>query len=107
MESDKMQIDYNLLPHSGTGTVALVCTIVGLVFMAVCMYLIYKQGSEPQLNATATAACAMLWSVAGVFFAWRGLKVKNRNYTFCYIAFAVSGIQLMTWIITIIITSRK
>ena len=106
-ESDKRQIDYNLLPHSEAGIVGLVCSIVSLLFMFACIYLILKQGNAPELNATAAAACAILWSIAGIFFAREGVKKKNRNYVLCYVSFTLSGIQLMTWIITIILTNKQ
>lgn len=105
-DDEKMQIDYTLLPASEAGKVALGCSVVGIVFMAICGFLMVRQGMEPELNATAAALCSMVWCIAAVLFAWKGVRIKNRSYVNCYVALALAGVLLMTWIITFLITTK-
>lgn len=99
-------VNYVKHPVAENGPWALVSAIVATIFFVVFASRIYNGDGNPPISVTATGVCGILWSAAAVYFSIRGIAEKDRNHTLCFVGIALGAFQIITWVITAIITSR-
>jgi len=99
-------VNYEKLPMAENGSWALGAGLVASLFFIWFIRLLCLADGDPKLKVSAVGVCGLLWALAAVYFSVRGLAEKDRNHTLCFVGIALGAFQIMTWIITVIITSR-
>ncbi len=78
---------------------ALLCALIGLVFLGICIYMMSRSGDGAGMVLAALALCSVIWALAGVIYAAISLFEKKRNYTLSLISMGLSAAQLFMWLI--------
>lgn len=99
-------VDYTKKPLCRDGVWSLWSAIVATAFFITFMVMIYNSEGKPAVVVTALGICGVLWSVAAIFFGIRGFAEKDRNYTPDFVGIALGAFQIITWVITVVLTSR-
>lgn len=102
----RIVVDYVRLPESDNGPWALGIGIVAALFFIVFLYMLYRAEGNPQLTVTVIGVCGAIWSLAAVGFGIKAVTEKDRNHTSGFVGIALGAFQIVTWIITVILTSR-
>lgn len=102
----RIVVDYVRRPASDDGPWALWTGLAATAFFTVFFILLCRAEGNPQLQVTVIGLCGILWSIAAVFFGIRGVLQKDRNHTSAFVGIALGAFQIITWIITTILTSR-
>ena len=102
------RVDYLRRVMAISGRPALICSVLGLICALFCFSMMTKPqtaGEQSMLEA-ALVMSSIMWSLASVFFAIRALLEDNKNYNEAFLGMAVSSVQIITWVITLIIGSK-
>ena len=99
VKAHKDVVDYIRHDFARNAYPALLCSLVALVFMVICVFVMTKSGDNAGLVLTAVAVCSALWAVAGVAYAIASLFEKKRNYTLSFISLGLGGALVFMWLI--------
>ena len=102
----RIVVDYVRLPESDNGPWALGTGIIATLIFIAFSYLLYRSEGNPELYVTVTGVCGVLWSIAAVILGIKAIAEKDRNHTSGFVGIALGAFQIITWIITVILTSR-
>ena len=94
------------MPESDNGPWALGTGIIAALIFIAFSYLLYRSEGNPELYVTVTGVCGILWSIAAVILGIKAIAEKDRNHTSGFVGIALGAFQIITWIITVILTSR-
>ncbi len=78
---------------------ALLCVLVGLIFLIICILMMRKSGDGAGLILTALAVCSVIWALAGAVYAIVSLFEKKRNYTLSFVSLGLGAAQLFIWLV--------
>lgn len=92
-------VDYIRHDFARNAYPALLCSLIGLVFMLICIFVMSRSGDGAGLILTAIAMCSAIWALAGVVYAVISLFEKKRNYTLSFISLGLGAAQTFIWLI--------
>lgn len=99
-------IDYTLKPPASNGLPALLTSIAGTIWFIICWIVLYRAQGAESMPASACAFSGLLCSIVALFFAIKGFMEKDRNHVTCWVGLILAGLQIITWIISIVLTAR-
>ncbi len=102
----RIVVDYVRRPASDDGPWSLWTGLAATAFLGVFFFMLSRAGGNPGMQITVIGVCGIIWAIAAVAFGIRGVLQKDRNHTSSFVGIALGAFQIITWIITIILTSR-
>lgn len=105
-DDDKIVIDYTIKPPALNGLPALITAVAGTVWFICCWIALYYAQGKESMSASAFAVCGIICSAAAVFFSVKGFIEKDRSHVKCWTAMILAGLQLITWMITLLLTAK-
>ncbi|MDO4939426.1 MAG: hypothetical protein Q4E54_05625 [Lachnospiraceae bacterium] len=102
----RIVVNYVRKAQADDGPWALGAGIAATGFFTVFFILLCKSEGNPDLKVTIWGFCGILWAIAAMVFGIRGIMQKDRNHVLSFVGIALGAFQIITWIITTILTSR-
>ena len=102
----RIVVNYVRKAEADNGPWALGAGIIASAFFTVFVVLLCKAEGNPDLKVTIWGLCGIMWAIAAMIFGIGGVMQKDRNHVLSFVGIALGAFQIITWVITVILTSR-